>query len=261
MSSLVRRLPVCAFPALVFLACGGDQTKPGGGSDPSIPVVTAVQPGTLLATNLPQSVTIRGSGFDAPTVVLTSPAGDTTQLTGSQLASAGATSIAAQMTVGVAGGWRVLVRNGDGKASLPFSFTVGPAAPPTVQSISPTPVLTGAAVPQLVTITGSGFQRGSIVLFTRGEVTDFATVRGGPDSLSSTSLSFSLLSQGGHLDYDLFVVNPDGQISATSVHLIGDRRLRIPASRRSRRPRLASRRRSRSSRSPASDSRRELPYC
>jgi len=222
MGSLIRRLPVArALAALVFLGCGADQTKPGGGTDPSAPTITAVQPGNILATNLPQPVTIRGSGFDAPTVVLTSPAGDTTQLTGSQLSSASATSIAAQMTVGVAGGWRVLVRNGDGKATLPFSFNVGPAAPPTVQSISPTPLLTGTAVPQVATITGSGFQRGSTVLFTRGEVADFAVARGGPDSLSSTSLSFSLLSQGGHLDYDLFVVNPDGQMSASSVHFIG----------------------------------------
>ncbi len=221
MSSLVRRFPVArAFAACVFLACGGDQTNPGGGTGPSAPTITAVQPGNILATNLPQAVTIRGSGFDAPTVVLTSPAGDTTQIAGAQLASVSPTSISGQMTVGVAGGWRVLVRNGDGKASLPVTFTVGPAAPPTVQSISPVPVLTGGPT-QSVTITGTGFQRGSVVLFTRGEITDFATVRGGPDSLSSTSLSFSLASQGGHLDYDLFVVNPDGQMSASSVHLIG----------------------------------------
>src|SRR5262249_44464966 len=98
MSSLVRRLPaVRALAALAFLACGADQTKPGGGSDPSIPVVTAVQPGTLLATNLTQAVTIRGSGFESPTVVFTSPGGDTAQLAGAQLTSVSATSLSAQV--------------------------------------------------------------------------------------------------------------------------------------------------------------------
>jgi len=216
MSSLVRRYPVtCVVAALVVLACSGDQTRPGGGSDPTAPTVTALQPETFAATNLPQPVTIHGSGFDAPTVVLTSPAGDNTQLAGAQLASVSATSISAQMTVGVAGGWRVLVRNGDGKASPSFSFTVGPAAAPAVQSISPTRIGLSFGVPLPVTIRGTGFQRGCSVVLTRGEITAVSIA---PDSVSATSVSFGVAVNVRN-EFDLFVVNPDGQISGSAVHL------------------------------------------
>lgn len=216
MSSLVRRLSRArAVAVLVVLACGGDQTKPGDGTDPTAPTVTALQPETFAATNLPQPVTIRGSGFDAPTVVLTSPTGDTTRLAGAQLATVNPTSISTQITVGTAGTWRLLVRNGSGKASGPVSFAVAAALPPTVQSITPTRIGLLFDVPQPVTIRGTGFQRGCSVVVTRGE---FTAVSIAPDSVSATSVWFGVATNVRN-EFELFVVNPDGQISGTSVHL------------------------------------------
>ncbi|HEY9229625.1 MAG TPA: IPT/TIG domain-containing protein [Gemmatimonadaceae bacterium] len=208
--------------AAALVACGGDSTTPNpkGGDGPPVvagPTVAAVQPASLAATNLAQVITIVGTGFDtSPTVTISAPSGPDLQLSGTQLSSATSTSLSMSVVLGAAGTWRVQVRNANGQSSTAMTFTVGAAVAPVIQSVSPSDLPVEATT--TVTVTGSGFQRGLSLLFTRDNGAEFQLQGSSIENLTATSFSFKFLTPG-RLDYGLVVVNPDGQASAGAVKL------------------------------------------
>jgi hypothetical protein len=101
----------------------------------------------------------------------------------------------------------VQVMNPDGSSSNSLNFTVTPAPPPVITSISPTTAPAGGSAPVTVTITGTGFVQGSTVQFAGTSVA--ATLVN--SSQLRVTVPASLLANAGTAG--ITVTNPNGDKS------------------------------------------------
>ena len=144
--------------APAVLGCGPESsTPPTNGGSSSVPTITSVQPASIAANNLPQTLSIVGSGFGtAPSVTVVDPGGTSVRLTGADLASASATNISVNIVFATAGTWRIQVGNENGQTSATTSLSVVPAGAPVIQSVSPNSLPVGSF--GTITVKGTGFQ-------------------------------------------------------------------------------------------------------
>lgn len=128
----------------------------------SVPRVTGVSPGTPPVSPNPQTLTLAGDDFQSGlSVDLGVPDGGQLTLSGAQIVSVTATSVALQITLPTGGPYTVRVRNPDGRVSAPFAFAAS----------------SGARVPTVAITPGAGEQvRTTFVLVANG-FTPFGTVR------------------------------------------------------------------------------------
>jgi uncharacterized protein (TIGR03437 family) len=102
------------------------------------PTITSMSPNPVPLTANPQTVTFNGSYFvSGLSVLLDSPSGNTTSVSGTNINYISSTQFTAQITVGTtAGSWTAEVVNPDGGESALFTFTASGTAPiPVITSI------------------------------------------------------------------------------------------------------------------------------
>jgi uncharacterized protein (TIGR03437 family) len=102
------------------------------------PTITALTPNPVPLSANPQTVTFTGTYFQSGlTVLLYSPSGTESSISGANINVISATQFTAQITVGTsAGTWTALVFNPDGGESTLFTFTASGSAPtPIITSI------------------------------------------------------------------------------------------------------------------------------
>jgi pseudomonalisin len=124
------------------------------------PVITALTPNPMTASNAYQILTITGTGFQvaAGWQVILSYTGATVTLPATQISVTSTTQILAQVNVGTtARTWSVHVVSPGGVSSNTVSLTVTAPPAPVITSLGPNP-MTGSTANQALTITGTGFQ-------------------------------------------------------------------------------------------------------
>ena len=103
---------------------GSDTTPQDSQTTLPPPSIASVRPQPTLSTS-PQAVTVAGTGFAEPlTLRLTSPARTLTEIEGARLRNVTATSVEVDLTLDVAGDWKLTVTNKDGQRSAPLTMTV-----------------------------------------------------------------------------------------------------------------------------------------
>ena len=128
------------------------------------PAITALNPNPMTGTNLPQLLTIMGSGFQAGLKLIIGgsliTAGQLAQLTPTQLQVYVITGLTASV-------YAVQVVNANGVASNSVNLQVNAPPPPTIASVSPNPLIPSSAL-QVLTINGANFQSGTGLKVTLG---------------------------------------------------------------------------------------------
>jgi hypothetical protein len=172
----------------------------------------------MTGSNTNQTLTINGSGFQSGLKVLLSYTGSTTTLQGSQIASVTASQIQLPVNVGTtARTWTVQVVNSNNQASNAASLqVVAPVVAPAITSLNPNP-MTGSNSNQVLTITGSGFQSGSLLKVLVGYTGYSATAQGAQLAFLSGSQIEVLIDVGTTArTWSVQVVNPNGQATAVA---------------------------------------------
>jgi subtilase family serine protease len=181
------------------------------------PAIASLSPNPMTGSSANQTLTINGSGFLSGLKVVLSYTGSTTTLQGSQIASVTASQIQVPVNVGTtARAWSVQVVNSNNQASNTASLAVvAPVVAPAIASLTPNP-MTGSNANQVLTITGSGFQSGSLLKVLVSYTGYSATLQGAQLAFLSASQIEVLIDVGTTArTWSVQVVNPNGL--ATSV--------------------------------------------
>jgi hypothetical protein len=165
------------------------------------PTVTSLAPNSVAAQGASFTLTVTGSGYMAgATVRWNAHALTTALLSSTQLTAAVPASLIA--TAGIA---LVDVSAGSGTFSNAAMIRITAAPPPTLVSINPATVIL-ATVPVGITLTGTGFQPGCVVVFTPPSAAPVSVV---PDSCSPTQAVV-------HLPATVLGVPGSGEIQVTN---------------------------------------------
>jgi hypothetical protein len=178
------------------------------------PAISSLSPNPMSGSAQMQTLTINGSGFQAGLKVTLTTGSTTNVYVGTSIASITATQIKVNVSVGAAAHtWAVEVVNSNNAASSPVNLTVTAAAPPPViSSLSPNP-MTGSASAQTLTIAGTGFQSGVIVLMEPTNASSATEYSGAPVTATATQLKVQVNVGSTQRSWYLQLVNPDGQYS------------------------------------------------
>jgi pseudomonalisin len=191
------------------------------------PVITSFNPSPMTGSASNQTLTINGSGFQsgAGLTVIAGYTGNVQSIAGAAITSATSTQIQVSINVGItARTWAIAVMNPSGTASNIVTLQVNaPPVAPVITSLSPSP-MTGSASNQTLTINGSGFQPGLVVL--AGYTGSTQTLSGSAiTSLTSTQVQVSINVGTTARVWAVGVINPGGvssnvvawQVNAPSV--------------------------------------------
>lgn len=203
----------------------------GGASDPlplpvtatPQPVVSGINPASLLVGTAEQAVTVSGSGFRTGlSVFVTRPGGGNVFVSDIRVANLTASQFDMQLVLDQVGRYTLWVTDPDGAQSPLFTFPVT-RSQATVQITGITPASPGVSEGlQVLKVSGYGFQPGLAATLTNPSAG--TTVWAGAGRIANvTNSSFDLyatLSEpGGH---QLRVANPDGGQSSTFNFPVGD---------------------------------------
>ncbi len=125
------------------------------------PEITALAPNPVTARSAPFTLTVTGSGFFGGATLRWNAHPLTTAL----LSSTQLTAVVPAALIASAGTALIDVWAGGSTFSNAAMIRINPAPPPTLTSISPAAVTVGT-VPVSITLSGSGFQPGCVVVFT-----------------------------------------------------------------------------------------------
>ncbi|HEV3329627.1 MAG TPA: thrombospondin type 3 repeat-containing protein [Bryobacteraceae bacterium] len=199
-------LAVAGMYTLQVVGADGQQSAPFSFSVRVLtpaPAITGITPNSLQASGNAQTVTVNGTGFQAGlTVAVTGPNGNVTVT----VQNVTAASFQMTLVLATAGTYMLKATNPDGQsATFTFTVTAGTEAPtPSITGISPSnPQVSGT--PQLVTVSGTGFQAGLTVTVTGPNGSVSVTVQ----NVMATSFQMTLVLAAG--SYTVKVTNPDGQ--------------------------------------------------
>jgi hypothetical protein len=191
-----------------------------GGSTPEITNVTPASPGV---SSKPQRLSIAGSDFlEGLTLMITNPDGQSQRFAGADILNRRPTAFEVNVLIDSKGSYSLVVSNTDGGVSRPFPLTVkGEEAQPetktkpTIESISPAKV-TKSNTPQTLTIRGTRFEPGMVVMLTDPTGT-VKTISGNAIAdITPTSCQFTaILEVPG--EYSVEVKLPSGAMSNTAV--------------------------------------------
>jgi hypothetical protein len=208
----MRTLPLVLASAIVAGLLGAAES----------PRVTNVTPSPIVASGMPQTLTVTGTGFGVGLTVEVTSQGNTEVYSGAAVQGQ-KTSFTIAVVLPQPGEAILVVRNTDGGVSDPYPLKVqaGPAAPPesprqsrpVIDRVTPDKVVRGS-VPQAVTISGNTFSTGLTVSMTdpAGNVTVLkGTALGG---VTPVTVKFGFVFDASG-EYTLAVTNPPGQMSNT----------------------------------------------
>jgi hypothetical protein len=152
----------------------------------------------------------------------TSPSGAVAQYPDSSITYQRPTSFQAMVTLAVAGTYRIVVTNPDGKASAPFNLTVkSPAPTPSISGVEPQEP-TKSMNPQTLTVLGTQFMPGLSAMVTDPAGTVMTINGSAVGQVSPTSVQITVtLELAG--DYALVVTNPSGAVSNSFSFKVGSR--------------------------------------
>lgn len=189
----------------------------------STPEITNVTPGSPGVSSKPQRLTITGTDFlQGLTLMITNPGGQSQRYAGEDILNRRPTAFEVNVLLDTKGNYSLVVSNTDGGVSRPFPLTVqGEAAQPenktkpTIESISPAKV-TKSNTPQTLTVRGTRFEPGMVVLLTDPTGT-VKTISGNAIAdITPTSFQFTaILELPG--EYSVEVKLPSGALSNTAV--------------------------------------------
>ena len=185
-------------------------------STPEISNVTPAAPGR---SSKPQRLAITGTDFlEGLTLMVTTPGGQSLRFTGADILNRRQTSFEVDALLDTAGNYSLVVTNTDGGVSKPFVVGVQASAQtnrPTIESVTPAKV-TKSNTPQILTVRGTRFEAGLVVLLTDPTGT-VKTISGNAIAdLSPTSFQMTaILELPG--EYSIEVKLPSGAMSNTSV--------------------------------------------
>ncbi len=185
----------------------------------STPEITNVSPAAPARSAKPQHLVISGSDFlEGLTLMITPPGGQSLRLTGGDILNRKQNSFEVNVLLDATGNYTLVVTNTDGGVSRPFVLAVQggqSATKPTIESITPAKV-TKSNTPQILTVRGTRFEQGLIVLLTDPTGT-VKTISGNAIAdLTPTSFQVTaILELPG--EYSIEVKLPSGAISNTSV--------------------------------------------
>ena len=166
------------------------------------PTITTITPNTV-TTNSSTSVTLTGSNFDPGATVSIDTGGSVSNV--SRVSSSSVTfTLATDNTVAAVGTRTIKLTNPNGKFAY-GTLTITTSAM-NVTSVSPSPVNTGTTTP--LTISGSGFQSGSVVSIpsTAGTIVGTPTI-----TANTITVSFAADSGASAIGtWPATVTNPDG---------------------------------------------------
>jgi len=181
---------------------------------PVTPVIASLSPNPMTGSSNSQTLTIKGSGFQAGLTVTLTTGATTAAYQGSYIASVTATQVQVSVNVGTAAhNWTVQVANPGGVASNTATLTVTAALPPpAVVSLNPN-AMTGSASPQTLTINGTGFQSGIVVGVQASNTNTVTAYAGAQVTVTPTQLKIQVNVGTTKRPWYLQLVNPDGQYS------------------------------------------------
>jgi hypothetical protein len=173
------------------------------------PVIAALSPNSLVASNSAQTLTINGTGFTAGNGLKVTVG--TAAYQGSQVNFVSSTQLALSVNVGVtAQNLPVQVTNPDGQTSNSVNLAViAPNAAPVITALSPNPV-TGSNSARTLIITGTGFLPGLKLLVGGTTITAGQLV-----SLTPRQLQVNIITGLATHTYPVQVVNSSGSVSNT----------------------------------------------
>ncbi len=182
----------------------------------SPPAVTSTSPVSPTQSTAAQEVYVLGTNFQSGlTVLLTSPSGVTSTISGSAITYSLTTTFEMNVTLGDAGTYSVRVTNPDGNSSQALSFTVAAfqtSPTPTIVGISPKSPTASTAI-QTIPVGGTNFATGLTLLLT-GPDGSTTTIGGTAITITSSTLMQFNAVLGVAGNYSLRVANPSGQTSA-----------------------------------------------
>lgn len=197
-----------------------DRTAAGALSA-STPDIKSVSPASPTRSAKLQRLAISGTDFlEGLTLMVTNPGGQSHRFGGSDILNRRQATFEVDALLDISGEYSLVVTNTDGGTSRPFVLVVqdSPAAPatkPTIDSVTPAKV-TKSNTPQSVTVRGTRFEVGLVVLMTdpAGNVT---TISGNAlADITATSFRMTaILEVPG--EYSIEVKLPSGAVSNTSV--------------------------------------------
>ena len=189
----------------------------------STPEITNVTPGSPGVSSKPQRLTITGTDFlEGLTLMITDPGGQSQRYAGTDILNRRPTAFEVNVLLDEKGSYSLIVSNTDGGVSRPFPLTVQAGAAqsenktkPTIESISPAKV-TKSNTPQTLTVRGTRFEPGMVVLLTDPTGT-VKTISGNAIAdITPTSFQFTaILELPG--EYSVEVKLPSGALSNTAV--------------------------------------------
>jgi hypothetical protein len=185
-------------------------------STPEISNVTPASPGR---SSRPQRLAVAGSDFlQGLTLMVTNPGGQSLRFAGADILNRQQGSFEVDVLLDTAGNYSLVVTNTDGGVSKPFVLAVQGSAQtnkPTIESITPAKV-TKSNTPQILTVRGTRFEAGLVVLLT--DPTGTVKTISGNAIADITPTSFqvtAILELPG--EYSIEVKVPSGAVSNTSV--------------------------------------------
>jgi IPT/TIG domain-containing protein len=189
----------------------------------STPEITNVTPGSPGVSSKPQRLTITGTDFlEGLTLMITNPGGQSQRYAGADILNRRPTAFEVNVLLDEKGSYSLVVSNTDGGVSRPFPLTAQAGAAqsenktkPTIESISPAKV-TKSNTPQTLTVRGTRFEPGMVVLLTDPTGT-VKTISGNAIAdITPTSFQFTaILELPG--EYSVEVKLPSGALSNTAV--------------------------------------------
>jgi IPT/TIG domain len=192
----------------------------------STPEITNVSPAAPGSSSKPQRLTISGTDFlDGLTLMVKTPDGQSQRFAGADILGRRTTSFEVNVLLDTRGNYSLVVSNPDGGVSRPYVLTVEVEAAqseqknkPTIDSISPAKV-TKSNSPQTLTIRGSRFEPGLVVMITDPAGT-VKTLSGNVLSdITPTSFQLAVILEVPG-EYSIEVKLPSGAMSNTAVVVV-----------------------------------------
>jgi hypothetical protein len=186
----------------------------------STPEITNVTPAAPNRGSKPQRLAISGSDFlQGLTLMITNPGGQSLRFAGADILNRRQGSFEVDAMLDTAGNYSLVVTNTDGGTSKPFVLAVRGSGEqtnrPTIESVTPAKV-TKSNTPQILTVRGTRFEAGLVVLLT--DPTGTVKTISGNAIADITQTSFqvtAILEIPG--EYSIEVKLPSGALSNNSV--------------------------------------------
>jgi hypothetical protein len=212
---MLSRMRVCCLVAFIVIAANCDDGGPTTPNGP-IPEITRIDPTDVASSSSPQVFAVSGKEFTTGlTVILTTPSGTRTAVSGDAIQSLQSVSFQISVTLDTPGEYRFAVRllNGTESNEVRVSVASPTGTAPRIDVVTPGTVQMSPNG-TIVTLTGVNFSAGSTVNVVSPDGTTNVLPSSSLLSVTPTSIQLStVFAIAG--TYGLSVANQQGQLSNT----------------------------------------------